>query len=99
MTMLDTTIHVRRGVMAYILCAARALVLKWSTLKAGVQGTSKCGLRGSLTIVKHVFAPSPRAAKAAPVKAAEQLGEALIKTIFKRQPKPQTDLLALACRF
>jgi len=55
--------------------------------------------RNSPTIVKRVFAPSARAEKAAFVEAAEQPADALIEAIFKRQPKLEADLAALARGF
>ena len=50
--------------MADALRAARAEIVKWSAQDAGVEDIAKCGLRGSPTIVKRVFAPPPRAEKA-----------------------------------
>jgi electron transfer flavoprotein beta subunit len=98
-TMLEATNQIRRGAMADALRAARADIVKWSAQDAGVEDISKCGLRGSPTIVKRVFAPSPRAEKAALVEAAEQPAEALIEAIFKRQPKLEADLATLARGF
>jgi electron transfer flavoprotein beta subunit len=86
--------------MASALRAARAEIVKWNAKDAGVEDISKCGLRGSPTIVKRVFAPPPRAEKAAMVEAGDgSPAEALIAAIFKRQPKLETDLAALARGF
>lgn len=96
-TMLEGSNEVRRGSMADALRAARAEVIKWSAKDAGIEDIQKCGLRGSPTVVKRVFAPSPRAEKAAMVE--DQSGnaaEALISEIFKRQPKLENDLLVSA---
>jgi electron transfer flavoprotein beta subunit len=96
-TMLEATNEIRRGTMADALRAARVPVVKWSAQDAGVEDISKCGLRGSPTIVKRVFAPSPRAQKAAVVEADDRPpAEALIEEIFKLQPKLETELAALA---
>ena len=95
-TMLEGTCQIRRGAMADALRAARAPIVKWSAHDAGVEDVSKCGLKGSPTVVKRVFAPSARAEKAALVEAAEQPAQALIDAIFKHQPKLETDLAALA---
>jgi electron transfer flavoprotein beta subunit len=74
--------------------------VKWSAQDAGIEDISKCGLRGSPTIVKKVFAPPPRAQKAALIEAGGQPpAEALIDEIFKRQPKLENDLVALARGF
>ncbi|MCA1457342.1 electron transfer flavoprotein subunit beta/FixA family protein [Bradyrhizobium sp. BRP22] len=95
-TMLEATNQIRRGAMADALRAARAPIEKWSAQQAGVEDISKCGLKGSPTVVKRVFAPTARAEKAVLVEAAEEPAEALIDAIFKRQPKLETDLAALA---
>ncbi|MBO4227639.1 electron transfer flavoprotein subunit beta/FixA family protein [Bradyrhizobium neotropicale] len=95
-TMLEATNQIRRGAMADALRAARAPIEKWSAQQAGVEDISKCGLKGSPTVVKRVFAPTARAEKAVLVEAAEEPAEALIDAIFKCQPKLETDLAALA---
>jgi electron transfer flavoprotein beta subunit len=79
--------------------AARAPIVKWSAQDAGVEDISKCGLRGSPTIVKRVFAPTPRTDKAALVEAADNPAEALIDAIFTRQPKLEAELAELARGF
>jgi electron transfer flavoprotein beta subunit len=99
-SMLEATNEIRRGSLADALRAARATIVKWSAQEAGVEDISKCGLRGSPTIVKKVFAPPPRAQKAALIEAGSQPpAEALIDEIFKRQPKLENDLAALARGF
>ncbi len=96
-TMLEATNEIRRGTMADALRAARAEVVKWSAQDAGVEDISKCGLRGSPTIVKRVFAPTSRAERATLVEFGEQPpAEALIAALFKRQPKLEADLVELA---
>jgi electron transfer flavoprotein beta subunit len=95
-TMLEATNQIRRGAMADALRAARAPIVKWSAQDAGVEDISKCGLRGSPTIVKRVFAPAARSEKAALIEPGEQPAEALIDAIFKRQPTLETELAALA---
>lgn len=95
-TMLEATNEIRRGTMADALRAARAEVVTWSAQAAGVEDISKCGLRGSPTIVKRVFAPSPRAEKAALVEAGDAPADALINEMFRRQPKLESELAALA---
>ncbi|WP_024519952.1 electron transfer flavoprotein subunit beta/FixA family protein [Bradyrhizobium sp. Tv2a-2] len=95
-TMLEATNQIRRGAMADALRAARAPIVKWSAQDAGVEDISKCGLKGSPTVVKRVFAPSARADKATLVEPSEEPAQALIDTIFKHQPKLEADLAALA---
>src|SRR5271166_5686949 len=63
-TMLEGTNEIRRGTVGDALRAARAEVVKWSAADAGIAEIGQCGLRGSPTIVKSVFAPPVRAEKA-----------------------------------
>ena len=99
-TMLEATNDIRRGSLADALRAARATVVKWSAQDADVEDIAKCGLRGSPTIVKRVFAPSPRAEKATLIEVGRgPPAEALIDEIFKRQPKLESELVALANGF
>ncbi|PYF04182.1 electron transfer flavoprotein beta subunit [Rhodopseudomonas faecalis] len=96
-TMLEGTNEVRRGSMENALNAARATIVKWSAQDAGVEDIAKCGLRGSPTVVKRVFAPTPRAEKAALVDpAGRPPAEALIEEIFKLRPKLEADMFELA---
>lgn len=99
-TMLEATNEIRRGSMADALRAARATIIKWSAHEAGVEDISKCGLKGSPTIVKKVFAPGPRATKATFVEAGDQQpAEALIEQIFKQQPGLEAKLVSIARGF
>ena len=99
-TMLEGTNEVRRGSMQNALNAARATIVKWSAQDAGVEDIAKCGLRGSPTVVKRVFAPTPRAEKAALVDpAGRPPADALIEEIFKLRPKLEADMFELARGF
>ncbi|GLR45945.1 protein FixA [Mesorhizobium amorphae] len=95
-TMLEGTNEIRRGSLADALCAARTQILKWSAADAGINDLTKCGLRGSPTVVKRVFAPAPRAEKAALVdttdKAQRDVADELIAAIFTRQPALEHEL-------
>ncbi|EEW25361.1 electron transfer flavoprotein subunit beta/FixA family protein [Rhodobacter ferrooxidans] len=97
-TMLEDTNTIRRGSIQDLLRAARAPVAIWSAEDAGVADPMKCGLRGSPTVVKRVFAPSPRAEKAEMVtiegKAPAQIGDALIDLLFARDPKLEAVMTA-----
>ncbi|MGY3464845.1 electron transfer flavoprotein alpha/beta subunit [Bradyrhizobium sp. LM6.11] len=95
-SMLEASNQIRRGAMIDALRAARASIVKWSAQTAGVDDMAKCGLRGSPTVVKRVFAPSARAEKATWVEAAEQPAQALIDAMFKRNPTLETELAQLA---
>jgi len=97
-TMLEGTNDMRRGSMADALRAARAEVVVWSAKDAGIEDILKCGLRGSPTVVKRVFAPSPRAEKAKQIElqpAAIDTADALIAEIFGRLPALETELVEL----
>ena len=99
-TMLEATNDIRRGSLSNALRAARTTVVKWSAQDADVEDITQCGLRGSPTIVKRVFAPSARAEKAALIEPdRERPAEALIEEIFKRQPKLEAELVALSNGF
>lgn len=96
-TMLEGTNEMRRGSLEEAIAATRAEIVTWSAADAGVKDMQKCGLRGSPTIVKKVFAPSARSEKAAFVEAEDQTpAEALVEAIFERQPALQEDLASLA---
>lgn len=99
--MLEATNEMRRGTMVDALRAARAEVVKWNAKDAGVTDLNMCGLKGSPTIVKRVFAPSARSEKAKFIEAGEggSLPDALIAEIFSRQPGLEADLTALARGF
>ena len=63
-TMLEGSAEIRRGTFADALRAARAEIVTWSAAGRRHHRLLKCGLRGSPTVVKRVFAPTPRAEKA-----------------------------------
>lgn len=95
-TMLEGTNDMRRGSMADAFRAARAEIVKWSAADAGIADLSKCGLKGSPTVVKRVFAPSPRAEKAHFIDVSslkgEASGETVVTEIFKRLPALEAEL-------
>lgn len=98
-TMLEATNEMRRGSIESALQAARADVITWNAADVGIEDLTKCGLRGSPTIVKKVFAPSARSEKAHLVEVDESpdaRAAALIEEIFRRQPAIEHDLLELA---
>ena len=102
-TMLEGTNDIRRGSLEDALRAARAEVVVWSAAEAGISDMLKCGLRGSPTVVKRVFAPPPRSEKAQLVEAQgrtpAEAADAVIEAIFAREPKIENDLVKLASGF
>lgn len=99
-TMLEGTNQIRRGSMADALRAARVEIVTWSAAEAGIEDLTKCGLRGSPTIVKKVFAPKPRDEKAALIPTEARDGaatsDALIDAIFARMPSLEPEMVRLA---
>src|SRR5271166_1538253 len=84
-TMLEGSADIRRGTFADALRAARADIVIWSAARAGIEDMQKCGLRGSPTVVKRVFAPAPRAEKAKEIEAkprARETADALIDALL-----------------
>ena len=96
-TMLEGTNEIRRGSLDDALRAARAHVVVWSAADAGISDLQKCGLRGSPTVVKRVFAPPPRSEKAELVethgRTPTESAEALIDMIFARAPGVEADIV------
>jgi electron transfer flavoprotein beta subunit len=98
-TMLEGTNEIRRGTIDDSLRAARAEIVTWSAKDAGIADLTKCGLKGSPTIVKKVFAPTPRSERAAfvePAKNAAESADALIGAIFAKKPSLESDMAKLA---
>lgn len=99
-TMLEGTGDIRRGSMADALRAARADVVKWSAADAGITDMQKCGLRGSPTVVKRVFAPKARAEKAQQIdvgaKSPEEIAAALMSAVFTRLPALEDEMKKMA---
>lgn len=95
-TMLEGSNEMRRGTMDDALRAASAPVVTWNAASIGIEDLTKCGLRGSPTIVKKVFAPTARAEKARQVstdQSTDAVAEAVLAEIFSRQPAIEADLL------
>ena len=98
-TMLEATNEMRRGSIENALLAARAEVVTWNAADVAIEDLTKCGLRGSPTIVKKVFAPGARSEKAHLIDAGggpDARAEAVITEIFSRQPGIEHDLLEFA---
>jgi len=83
-TMLEHTNTVRRGTMADMLRAGRTEITTWNAAAAGITEIGLCGLKGSPTVVKKVFAPQPRKEKAKQIEAGENgdLATATLAALF-----------------
>ncbi|MGO9546001.1 MAG: electron transfer flavoprotein subunit beta/FixA family protein [Rhodomicrobium sp.] len=99
-TMLEGTNEIRRGSIDVALSAARAEVAVWSAASAGIADMTKCGLKGSPTVVKRVFAPPPRSDKAFLIDMGslgpDTAAVSTIEEIFKRLPSLEKELTHLA---
>jgi electron transfer flavoprotein beta subunit len=101
-TMLEGSNVVRRGRIDDALRAARAEIVTWSAKDAGIADLTLCGLRGSPTVVKKVFAPQARAEKAALVElkaTPAETADAFIDAIFAKGPSLEADVAKLASGF
>ncbi len=99
-TMLEGTNEIRRGSIEVALNAARQEIVIWTAAAAGIKDMAKCGLKGSPTVVKRVFAPPPRTEKAFQIELDGHSPDALagntIEEIFKRLPSFEKDLMRMA---
>ncbi|MFP4126383.1 MAG: electron transfer flavoprotein subunit beta/FixA family protein [Alphaproteobacteria bacterium] len=95
-TVLEGVNEIRRGAITDVLRAARAELTVWSAADAGIEDLQKCGLRGSPTMVRKVFAPSPRAERAEMVavdgKKPAQIADAVLDLVFAHQPTLESEL-------
>lgn len=102
-TMLEGTNDMRRGSMEDAFRAARAEVVKWSAKDAGIEDLGKCGLKGSPTVVKRVFAPVARAEKAHLIDVSalkgDAVGGAIMDEIFVRLPAIEDELQKMAAGY
>ncbi len=100
-TMLEGTNEIRRGTLNDALRAARAEIVTWNAADAGIEDMTKCGLRGSPTVVKRVFAPTARQEKAVMIgesgNGPRELADSLIAEIFTRKPALEPALVADHC--
>ncbi|MFB9267568.1 hypothetical protein ACFFWD_31250 [Bradyrhizobium erythrophlei] len=87
------------GRMADALHAAPLPVVKWSAQEAGVEDISQYGLRGSRSIVKRLFAPSVRSLEGGAGGDRGEASQVQIKSIFKEQPKLESNLVGHPRRF
>jgi electron transfer flavoprotein beta subunit len=102
-TMLEGSNEVRRGSIGDVLRGARAELVTWNAAAAGITEMGNCGLRGSPTVVKRVFAPKARATKAVPIETrerdAETVAEDIIAQLYATQPALEAELLRTAAGY
>lgn len=81
---------IRRGSVADALRAARSKIPTWAAADVGIEELVNCGLRGSPTVVRRVFAPTQRTEKAIQIEAIErdngQVADDVVASILEHQP-------------
>jgi electron transfer flavoprotein beta subunit len=99
-TMLEGSNEIRFASMDDMFRAARTEITTWSAADAGIDDLDKCGLRGSPTVVRKVFAPKPRTEKAQVVdiagKSPAEIADAVMETLLTANPKLRGDLFKQA---
>ncbi|MCC7059494.1 MAG: electron transfer flavoprotein subunit beta/FixA family protein [Burkholderiaceae bacterium] len=95
-TMMEGANTIRFADMDDMFRAARYAVLEWDHKAAGIAEVARCGLKGSPTVVKKVFAPPPRAHKAeiidAAGKTAREVVDALLEKVFAKRPELEAEM-------
>ena len=98
-TMLEATNEMRRGSIENALLAARAEVITWNASDVGIEDLTKCGLRGSPTIVKKTltqYACSENAFQISTQGSSQAIADPLTPELFTRAPGIEQDLLEFA---
>jgi len=87
-TMLEGANTIRFASMDDMFRAARCEIVEWDHKAAGIEEPGRCGLKGSPTAVKKVFAPQPRSGKAQMIegKGARESVDALLAILSARHP-------------
>lgn len=97
-TMMEGANTIRFAGLDDMFRAARIAVLEWDHKAAGIEDLSRCGLKGSPTVVKKVFAPSARPVKAKTVDAtdmsAREAVDALLDQLFSEHPMLDAEISA-----
>ncbi len=95
-TMMEGANTIRFASMDDMFRAARYEVIEWDHKAAGIPDVTRCGLKGSPTVVKKVFAPQPRAIKAEMIEAAgrtpRETVDALLTGLFAKHPTLEMEL-------
>ncbi len=95
-TMMEGANTIRFAGMDDLFRAARCEVLEWDHKAAGIAELERCGLKGSPTVVKKVFAPSARSVKAQCFDAGgdspREAVEALLGRMFVEHPSLEAEI-------
>lgn len=95
-TMMEGANTIRFADMDAMFRAARCQPIEWDHKAAGIGEVARCGLEGSPTVVKKVFAPPPRANKAEVIdardKPAREAVDALLAKLFAKHPQIEEEI-------
>ncbi|MBC8751707.1 hypothetical protein F6X42_35960 [Paraburkholderia sp. WC7.3b] len=96
-TTLENTNELRFATLPATIHAAGFPVRKWNREQAGIEDVSKIGLKGSPTVVRKVFGPTPRDEKAEMLEldasSLRDVSLKLVHEIFARHPTLEANLL------
>lgn len=96
-TMLEGSNTLRFASMDDMFRAARYDVIEWNHKAAGIEAKERCGLKGSPTAVKKVFAPPQRATKAEMIDATgttpREAADALLAKLFAAHPALEKEMV------
>lgn len=95
-TMMEGANTIRFAGMDDMFRAARSHILEWDHKAAGIEDLARCGLKGSPTVVKKVFAPTARPVKAQCIdsadKSARETVDALLGRLFEEHPSLEAEI-------
>lgn len=95
-TMMEGANTIRFADMDGMFRAARLEVEEWDHRAAGIEELARCGLKGSPTVVKKVFAPPPRAQKARMIdttgRTPRETADVLLAEVFTRHATLEAEL-------
>ncbi len=96
-TMLEGSNTLRFASMDDMFRAARYDVIEWNHKAVGIEAKERCGLKGSPTAVKKVFAPPQRATKAEMIDATgatpREAADALLAKLFAAHPAVEKEMV------
>jgi len=95
-TMMEGANTIRFAGMDDMFRAARCDIAEWDHKAAGIAELTRCGLKGSPTVVKKVFAPSAKAVKAqcfdSAGKTPREVVDALLARVFEQHPSIEEEI-------
>lgn len=96
-TMVEGVNQIRYATLENVFRSVRQEVEEWSAKDAEIPDMTKCGLKGSPTVVKKVFAPKAKAKRAELIsiddKTSDQIGPAILAHLFTRHPVLEDEIV------